>query len=749
LWIAAALLAIAVLVGRLQFSYDLSAFLPQQASLADQILVEQLRRGPGSRLIVIGLSGLAEDVLAENSDLLKAALNSNEAFVTVLNGQVGDAELSPPPPIDSHYLLMRDLDYSLEGLRQALRMRLRDMVFGGGEMLLELTARDPYLATLEILQGLAPAAINNGLWIAADGSAVLLAETRATATELAAQEQAIHAVRDAFQGLPGAANMHLQLTGVAAFSLELRDTIRNEAVKRSVLATVAMLIVLLVFFRRPRFLLLAALPVGAGFLAGLTVNSLLFETVHGVTLAFGFTLLGVAIDYPLHFFSHTLVDSPARAIQRIWPTMRLGAASTVLAYLALTFGGSEGLAQLGLFTATGLIVAALVTKTWLPYLSFRTEEQKVIDADQLAPRLRYWPACALLVAALAIVTAISAGNIWDDRLSSLSPVPANRLATDQTLRAATATPDLRYQLILQANSLEDLLQRSEELNTALSTAATDGALGGWQSVSDLLPSIASQTRRAQQIPDEQQLRKRLASALDGTPFRSDAFEPFVRNALASAERPPLTIDAVRDSVFRSWVDSRLIEIDGRWVAMVSLVDPQPEQLRAHDEVTGSGAVLVDLQTSASGLMQDYRGRVLKTTMIAAILIMILLWSARGNPGPAVWTGLSVGSALVMTVVVVALVHGSLTVIHLVALLLVLGLGLDYALFLSRHESGTEGYASRRGVMASAVSTIAAFGILAGSSIPVLKFLGLTIAAGSALSFAITWIGSQGFSTRHS
>jgi predicted exporter len=183
--------------------------------------------------------------------------------------------------------------------------------------------------------------------------------------------------------------------------------------------------------------------------------------------------------------------------------------------------------------------------------------------------------------------------------------------------------------------------------------------------------------------------------------------------------------------------------------MVSLVDPQPEQLRAHDEVTGSGAVLVDLQTSASGLMQDYRGRVLKTTMIAAILIMILLWSARGNPGPAVWTGLSVGSALVMTVVVVALVHGSLTVIHLVALLLVLGLGLDYALFLSRHESGTEGYASRRGVMASAVSTIAAFGILAGSSIPVLKFLGLTIAAGSALSFAITWIGSQGFSTRHS
>ena len=104
--------------------------------------------------------------------------------------------------------------------------------------------------------------------------------------------------------------------------------------------------------------------------------------------------------------------------------------------------------------------------------------------------------------------------------------------------------------------------------------------------------------------------------------------------------------------------------------------------------------------------------------------------------------LTVATSLTVTIAVIVQLHGSLTVIHLVALLLVLGLGLDYALFLSRTESASERYATNRGVAACAASTTLAFGILAGSSIPVLKFLGLTVAAGSAASFLLAWSGSR-------
>jgi predicted exporter len=84
----------------------------------------------------------------------------------------------------------------------------------------------------------------------------------------------------------------------------------------------------------------------------------------------------------------------------------------------------------------------------------------------------------------------------------------------------------------------------------------------------------------------------------------------------------------------------------------------------------------------------------------------------------------------------------LTIIHLVALLLVMGLGLDYALFVSRRETEVEQKATRHAVVACAITTTMTFGILAGSSIPMLKYIGLTIATGSAASFILAFAGSR-------
>ena len=81
------------------------------------------------------------------------------------------------------------------------------------------------------------------------------------------------------------------------------------------------------------------------------------------------------------------------------------------------------------------------------------------------------------------------------------------------------------------------------------------------------------------------------------------------------------------------------------------------------------------------------------------------------------------------------------------LLLVAGLGLDYALFLSRSEAAAERKATNIGVLACVASTTIAFMILAASSIPVLKFLGLTVATGSLVSFAVAWAGSRRLSRR--
>lgn len=741
-WLAAATLSVAILVTKLQLSFDLSAFFPKQTELIHEVLIEQVRKGPASRLLVIGIGGASEEQVIDTGRRLREELLVTPTFVSVLNGEFDEDTAEIPSPILDHYLLMRDLDFSDSGIERALDARLRDLAFGGGPALIDLITRDPYLVTLDVLQSLMPAEMSGKPWVAPNGEAVLLAETQAAAIDVAAQEAAIAEVRDAFAAV-GDGTQDLDITGVGAFSVELQRTIRAEATLRSVLASAALLFVLFVVFRNARLLLLSAVPLLSGFLAGLTLVTLLFDTVHGITLAFGFTLLGVAVDYPLHLFSHARHSSGLTAIERIWPTMRLGVLSTVVAYLALTFSNSDGLAQLGYFTAGGVVVASLATRTWLPYL-LGNQGATTSDAPTAtqAPRLSFTFTVILFATGLIAVYPGSDGALWDDNLSSLSPVAGDRLAADQNLRSAAVTADLRYQLTINADSLESLLRASEELDALLDDAVDIGLLESWQSVTRLLPSEQTQQTRRQNIPDRETLSQRIAVAVSGTPFRADAFDTFLASADAARSSPPITVADLQASTLRSWLDAHLLQIGDRWVSLVSLGQPRPQELAAYLAESDIDVDFIDFQSASVGLMRDYRSTALRTIFVAALIIVGLLWWVRGQLRQTLWIGLTVTAALTVTIAILTFVHGSLTVIHMVALLLVLGLGLDYALFLSRTEPESQRGPTGRGVVACAASTTIAFSILATSSIPVLKFLGLTVAAGSLVSFAIAWAGSR-------
>lgn len=742
-WVVAAALGAIILATRLQLSFDLSAFFPRETTLQHDILVEQLRNGPASRMMVIGIAGADIDLLAEHSEELKQALAANPLFVNVLNGEFEEDAVAIPEPVATRFLLMRDVDYSLESLRFAIRSRLRDLAFGGGAIFLQLISSDPFFVAVDVLEGLAPVETSGDLWFAKNGAAVLVAETRAAAIDIEAQDTAMMAIRSAFQQLPDADTLQLDITGVGAFSVELRTTIHAEARMRTFLATAGVLLILVIAFGNLRFLLLASLPIGIGFVGGLSLIAVLFDKVHGITLAFGVTLLGVAIDYPLHLFSHSRYDSGRSAIGRVWPTMRLGAISTAVVYLALAFSGSQGLAQLGLFTAAGVTIAALVTRTLLPMLmANRRESDRVSEDAAGAPALRNSIAAAILMVALAPIWHSIDVGIWDDNLSSLSPVPSERLKADQALRSSTSTPNLRYQLVLHNEDLETLLQQSEIADQLLSDAMGDGLLEGWQSATQLLPSGATQERRRNAIPERIQLTDMLKAAVADTLFRPDAFAPFVEIAATAKTSSPLTPDDFIDTPLNAWLESHLIQVGGQWVALVSLVAPQVEALEQRIATWDVNADLVDLQESSASLMRDYRNELIKMLLIAASLIMAILWYAYRRMTQPFWILLTVGAALAVTIAIVAIAHGGLTVIHLVALLLVFGLGMDYSLFLSRSESPQERRATDRGVIACAASTTLAFAVLAGSSIPALKFIGLTVASGSATSFLIAWAGAR-------
>jgi predicted exporter len=172
----------------------------------------------------------------------------------------------------------------------------------------------------------------------------------------------------------------------------MEERTRVDARRLGLAATVGMIVLLLVAYRSAGAVLLSALPLASAGLAGLAAVAAVFGSVHGITLAFGFTLIGVAQDYPLHLLSHSRPDRKSREVARaLWPTLATGVASTCIAYLTFAFSGVTGLQQLACFAVTGLVVAALASRFVLPAMVASSRDHG--DSTTLA---RLWDKIAAL-----------------------------------------------------------------------------------------------------------------------------------------------------------------------------------------------------------------------------------------------------------------------------------------------------------------------------------------------------------------
>ena len=157
--------------------------------------------------------------------------------------------------------------------------------------------------------------------------------------------------------------------------------------------------------------MLGLLPVLSGVIAGIAGVSLGFGFVHGITLGFGVTLIGEAVDYAIYLFTQTAPGAaPAATLPRIWPTLRLGMLTSVCGFSAMLLSSFIGFAQLGLFTIVGLVVALAVTRFVLPALlrrSFTTVASLVFAAPLLA-LIRVGRTLVSLVLGLAIAAVAGA-----------------------------------------------------------------------------------------------------------------------------------------------------------------------------------------------------------------------------------------------------------------------------------------------------------------------------------------------------
>jgi len=318
-WLAGAI-GCAAVIARTDFSTDLSAFLPRSPSPVQQVLVEQLREGVVSRLILIAVEGEPPDRLAQISRRLAASLRASASFASVNNGEEAGFEKDRDLVWRHRYLLspaVKAERFSAQGLRVSLDELLLQLASPAGVLLQRVSASDPGGELMRLLQQFAPQArprSHGGVWLSRDGGrALLVAQTRASAADIDAQKQALGTIHDSFAQAAAGAEARLLVTGPGVFSVTSRERIRQDAWRLSLIATALIAAMLLALYRSVRVLGLGLLPVASGTLAGIAAVSLAFGSVHGITLAFGVTLICEGVDYAIYLFTQNAPGAqPAR-----------------------------------------------------------------------------------------------------------------------------------------------------------------------------------------------------------------------------------------------------------------------------------------------------------------------------------------------------------------------------------------------------------------------------------------------------
>ena len=644
------------------------------------------------------------------------------------------------------------------GLRAAAAALKQELGRPTGQMVKRVAPTDPLLLYPGQLRRLEAARaggldVVEGQFVAEGRHALVLLATRHSPFEASTQGPLQAAITAAAGSLP--AGVTLEQSAVARFALAAEGSMRADISRISTVSLVGLLLLFLLMFRSPRLIALAMAPLLAGVLAALAACLVVFGSVHGLTLAFGATLIGVCIDYSVHLFNHHLLapapGGPEASARGVGAGLWLGALTTIAGFAGLAWTSFPGLREVALFASVGVLTAVLATRYWLPSMmprEARAGRIAVVSAAALGrvvDRLRgaRGVLIALLLAAVG-ATAIGAPRIaFTDDIKLLTTTDPVMLAEDERVRGRVARMD-SGRFVVAIGSGDDVaaaeqaaLAVNDEVFAVLTAARAAGELAEFRSLHTFVRSAAAQ-RRSLAALQEPGLAARLDAAFVAEGFRGGSFAGFFADL--SSGPGPLTPGDLAATPLADLVRSFRVELTGErpTVAVLSLLRGVEDGAVLRERLASvAGSHYFDQAEAMATAYAGYRARTLELVLFGLLGVFALVLLRYRNFAVALAAFAPAVLAAGATLGVLALCGVGVGLLHVVALLLVLSMGVDYGVFLAESRDDPAGFtATLLSVVIACLSTVLAFGLLAMSASPALRAIGVTVGLGVLLSLVL-------------
>ncbi len=532
--------------------------------------------------------------------------------------------------------------------------------------------------------------------------------------------------------------------GVIFFAADTSKSIEKDISLIGCISGVFALLLIIFIFRSVYAVAVVFVTVLIGFLYAVLACLLIFPKVYILTLAFGTSLIGMSVDYCLYWLTASIDDtkSPLERRRYLLPGMLLALMTTAIGYFLMATTPFPVLSQMAVFCIAGISAAWLTVVLIFPYMdALRFSSNSSLSlVNYIQPRKTHLSAPVRRVVVIGLILTSLYGILSfqpNDNIRSLASFDKELIAQQMKTSEILDMPSPSQFFIVSGATEEETLSRAEQLTSQLDQLASEGVIGGYQSITRFIPSIARQAMAS----------KAYASKPRGDAAKKVAKEFGMDSTWVQSQQQidqPLTVDAIRDTAFYEklsylWFDSDSLAMKSTAVLLTGVSGAVA--VGKLSQLADTNITWIDKPQEISDVFARYRTLFSYVIAFGYLLTFVAIYLKYGK---SAWRAvLPPILATCLTLSILTVTGEAITLMTVIAFALLLGVGTDYGIFLLQYPSDKRVLLS---ISIAALMTLISFGSLSLSAVPAVHSFGIALLFGVLLSWALTLFFAQRVST---
>jgi 1-acyl-sn-glycerol-3-phosphate acyltransferase len=715
---------------QLKLEEDISSFMPNTSETEPTNFV--IRNININDKIIVKLSVKdssmtdAQQYLSAWADTLADSLSIHpgKEYIKDIFYKVDDSKISQTSDfiLKNLPLYLEESDYerldsmlNLGGIRLTLDQIKRDLVSPMGLIYKKYLIADPFHLSRGVFTNMQMSAVDslysvyNGYIFSKDKKNLLLFITSSHSIgETGKNEVLANALDNNIKNISRRSKGKVSVTsfGAAIVGVSNATQIKKDSLLSTAISIILITLLLGVFFRSKRALLLIILPVAFGVAFSLAMLFFIKGTISAIAIGAGSAILGIAINYTLHFLVHYKHSKSVEGtIKDLASPLLVGSITTIGAFLSLLFVSAGALRDFGLFTALALSGTIGFVLIFMPHFlrsASSTSSQYPAIFDRIS-EVRFdkskWVFICILL--LTVVFGFFSSRLtFESDMNKISYMTSEQKKAFNELSSFTLLSQKSIIHVSQGRDQNEALRNYEAAKIKIDSLVRTGKIKSVSGVGNMLMSDSIQNQKIKRWNEfwgskKQKLRESFEIESVKMGFRENSFSQFL-NSIAKTyniQSPELLLQGAE------FATGYLINKRDRSMIITLLyVTPKNEAVVCKTLSNQDGTFVFDrssAQKATIGVLSNDFNFVL---LASALLVLVFITISFGRIELGLLTFIPMVIGWIWILGLMAIFDIKFNIVNIILATFIFGLGDDYSIFIM--EGSMKEYAYKHKILNS-------------------------------------------------